>query len=126
MRRIKKSGSLASGAVVISTFGISAGTAGGRGEGETVSSAKTEDPESQTENRRKPEAKMGYFMEAFRRYPRCYCSATRAQAKIRAEKGLLFDGSTRPPKLVAEMQNDGQIVRDAKTYEQIQQAIQTR
>jgi len=43
-----------------------------------------------------------------------------------AEKGLLFDGSTRPPKLVAEIQKERQIIKDAKTYEDIQQAIHTR
>ena len=43
-----------------------------------------------------------------------------------AEKALLFDGSTRPPKLVAEIQKGRQVIRDAKTYEQIQQALQSR
>jgi predicted ABC-type ATPase len=43
-----------------------------------------------------------------------------------AEKALLFDGSTRPPKLVAEIQKERQIIRDAKTYEHIKQAIQAR
>ena len=43
-----------------------------------------------------------------------------------AEKALLFDGSTRPPKLVAEIQKERQIIRDAKTYEHIQHTIQIR
>lgn len=43
-----------------------------------------------------------------------------------AEEALLFDGSTRPSKLVAEIQKGRQIVREKEIYEQIKQAIQER
>jgi len=43
-----------------------------------------------------------------------------------ANEALLFDGSARPPKLVAEIQKERQIVRDAKTYEKIKHTIQAR
>ena len=41
-----------------------------------------------------------------------------------AENALLFDGSTRPPKLVAEIQKESHVIREAMTYERIQQSIQ--
>lgn len=43
-----------------------------------------------------------------------------------ADEALLFDGSTRPPKLVAEMQKERQTIKDRKTYESIEQIIQAR
>ena len=43
-----------------------------------------------------------------------------------AEEALLFDGSTRPPKLVAEIQKGRQIIKDEKTYEHIKQASESR
>lgn len=43
-----------------------------------------------------------------------------------ASTALLFDGSSRPSKLVAEIRKEGQIINDWKTYEEIKQAIQSR
>ena len=43
-----------------------------------------------------------------------------------ANEALLFDGSTRPPKLVAEIQKERQIIRDPETYEKIKQTIHAR
>ncbi len=33
------------------------------------------------------------------------------------------DGSSRPPKLVAEIRKEGRIINDLKTYEEIKQTI---
>ncbi|MEI6399132.1 MAG: AAA family ATPase [Pseudomonadota bacterium] len=43
-----------------------------------------------------------------------------------ADEALLFDGSARPPKLVAEIRKEEQMINEWKTYEKIKQAIQSR
>jgi len=43
-----------------------------------------------------------------------------------ADEALIFNGATRPPKLVAEMQKARQIIKDKKTYDRITQNIQAR
>jgi len=42
------------------------------------------------------------------------------------DKAVIFDGSTRPPKVVAEIQKAGHTVFNGKLYERIQKAIQAR